>query len=134
MGLADDRLYMIKRLKAVVVPELRAMGFKGSFPHFRRSRKGWDYLSFEFRHRYGGAFAVEVGRRKDGEAGEVPDNEMNAFWARTRERLGTIRSGEDHWFSYDDALIRFGKRRFERLLPQVLELIEAEAVPWWEGD
>ena len=45
---------MDRVLKATVIPELRARGFQGSFPHFRRLRPDRiDLLAFQF-YRSGG--------------------------------------------------------------------------------
>ena len=42
-----DRREMDAAIKAVVVPALRAKGFAGSFPHFRRaSARGMDLSRF----------------------------------------------------------------------------------------
>jgi len=42
-------IQMKKSLKDLVVPKLRALGFKGSFPHFKRVREGrTHFLSFQF--------------------------------------------------------------------------------------
>ena len=47
-------------LKEHVVPVLRSMGFKGSFPHFRRNTgQQIDLLTFQF-DKHGGGFVVEV--------------------------------------------------------------------------
>ena len=51
---------MDRVLKATVIPELRARGFQGSLPHFRRRRPDRiDLLTFQF-DRSGGRFVVEL--------------------------------------------------------------------------
>jgi len=53
---------MIKALREIVVTKLRHQGFKGSFPHFRRSgNENIDLLTFQF-DRYGGGFVIEISR------------------------------------------------------------------------
>jgi hypothetical protein len=37
--MSDARDKMVSALKEIAVPTLRAMGFRGSFPHFRRQRE-----------------------------------------------------------------------------------------------
>ena len=51
---------VIRSIKSEIIPELRLLGFKGSFPHFRREFNDgrYDYLSFQF-NRYGRSFIVE---------------------------------------------------------------------------
>jgi hypothetical protein len=59
---AEKRKNMDFELKQVVVPVLRAAGFQGSFPHFRRVRdEVVDVLGFQF-SQYGPQFYVEAGR------------------------------------------------------------------------
>ena len=134
MGKADDPKTMIENRKIKVVPRLRTAGFKGSFPHFRRERGGgWDYLSFQF-DRYGGGFAIEIGKRPGGEKPyppDTPDSKVTAFHVSQRERLGTIESGTDRWFRYDGPSRLLGSRRFSRLATSCIGWIESEAVPWW---
>ena len=51
---------MIAALREIVVPVLRDMSFRGSFPHFRRLRDTQiDLLTFQFSRR-GGEFLIEV--------------------------------------------------------------------------
>jgi len=58
MSEARDKL--IAALKEIVLPTLRNMGFRGSFPHFRRERdEQLDLLTFQF-SRWGGSFVVEI--------------------------------------------------------------------------
>jgi hypothetical protein len=59
--MSQSRDAMIVELKRVAVPVLRSLGFKGSFPHFRReSAERIDLLTFQF-SLGGGKFVVEVG-------------------------------------------------------------------------
>jgi len=57
----SDRNSAIAAIKSMIVPDLRAAGFKGSFPHFRRPNKdnGFDLLSFLF-DKWGGGFLIEL--------------------------------------------------------------------------
>lgn len=50
---------MVAALQRIVVPSLRADGFTGTFPHFRKMT-GYPIDSFSFQFdRYGGGFVVE---------------------------------------------------------------------------
>ena len=52
------RAAMEVALKKIVVPELRTLGVRGSFPHFRRVEKQRiDLLSFQF-YSSGGSFVA----------------------------------------------------------------------------
>ena len=53
---------MTRELKATLTPRVRALGFSGSFPHFRRERGGeLQFVTVMF-SKYGGSFYVEAGR------------------------------------------------------------------------
>jgi hypothetical protein len=96
-------------LREVVVPELRAWGFRGSFPHFRRAQATHiDLLTFQF-YSAGGSFVVELATcpttgvvHRWGEV--VPPGKVTAHDVMRRHRLGSQGHG-DHWFVY-------GKRNY----------------------
>ncbi len=47
-------------LSQIVIPELRKLQFKGTFPHFRRvSDRKLNLLTFQF-DKYGGGFIIEI--------------------------------------------------------------------------
>lgn len=101
-----ERAQMDAALKEHVVPRLRAMGFKGSLPHFYRERAGAiDVLTFQF-NRYGGKFVVEMARLpSEGIAvhgAHVPPSKMRSYHGRQRHRLGSdLRSNwGDQWFAF----------------------------------
>ena len=56
----SNRTEMVKCLTETVVPILRSLNFKGSFPHFRRQTDGRiNLLTFQF-DRSGGGFVIEI--------------------------------------------------------------------------
>ena len=60
--MSSSRTDMERELKSAVVPWLRAMGFRGAFPHLRRpGDSAIDLLTFQL-DRHGGAFIVEIAR------------------------------------------------------------------------
>ncbi|MBX9906561.1 DUF4304 domain-containing protein [Patescibacteria group bacterium] len=82
-------------LKTKFVPFLRKIGFKGSMPHFRRHRGDFvDLVSFQFNHREGGSFAVEIGRATKEEVINF-EGKIDAFSAFNRHRLGG-----NFWYTY----------------------------------
>ncbi|WP_165853553.1 DUF4304 domain-containing protein [Aurantiacibacter aquimixticola] len=95
-------------LKAHVLPKLRALGFAGSMPHFRRSRSGAvDLLCFQYRSG-GGSFVVEIGRvAEDGfdfHGKHIPAAKAKVSHTRERHRLGSelrVNWG-DHWYAFAD--------------------------------
>jgi hypothetical protein len=107
----NDRTQMEAALKRIVIPELRAQGFKGTFPHFRRVSDRVDLLTFQFDRR-GGGFIMEVARGET--AGHIthwgkciPAEKLRAWDLHPgqRKRLQPGRGpGTDSWFRYDGRL------------------------------
>jgi Domain of unknown function (DUF4304) len=90
--------------KAIILPQLRAMGFKGSLPHLRRLRDGAaDLLGVQFRSA-GGSFVIEIGRVAangfDFHGRFLPLAKANVTYLAHRHRLGAPLSGGDHWFDF----------------------------------
>lgn len=96
-------------LKAVVVPHMRAMGFKGSLPHLHRVRgAAADLLTVQFISG-GGKFVVELGRVApggfDSYGRHVPLAKATTSYLAERHRLGAemrVNWG-DHWFDFTEA-------------------------------
>jgi len=58
--MSKERDKMVEALKKSVVPKLKEMGFKGSFPHFRRANEtAIHLLTFQF-DKWGGGFVIEI--------------------------------------------------------------------------
>jgi hypothetical protein len=92
--------------KAILLPHVRAMGFKGSLPHMRRLRAGAaDLLTVQFASA-GGKFVVEIGRAcadgMDFHGRFLPLARLNTSYLpfNHRHRLGARLSGGDHWFDF----------------------------------
>lgn len=97
-------------LRTHFVPQLRARGFKGSLPHFRRmGPTGIDLLTVQF-DKWGGGFVVEIGRC--GPTGftmswgaVIAANKVTTHhldWSM-RHRVGAPGPDDDgRWFRYDD--------------------------------
>lgn len=100
------RADMDAALKAIVVPHLRALGFKGSIPHFYRVRgDGADLLTVQF-SRSGGKFVVELGRCEatglEFHGRHVPLNKANTTYLHQRHRLGSELKANfgDNWYDF----------------------------------
>lgn len=96
-------------LKAVLVPHLRAMGFKSSLPHLHRVRgAAADLLTVQFSSA-GGKFVVELGRvAPDGfdfHGRHVPLARANTSYLAQRHRLGAEHrvNWGDHWLDFTEA-------------------------------
>ena len=96
-------------LKRDVLPVLRAKGFKGTFPHFRRiGKSAIDLLTFQF-DKQGGAFVIEIARSPlEGIVthwGQViPAGKVKA-WDVHPDRRRRIKTADGHstesWFRFD---------------------------------
>jgi len=120
---------MVSELRNVVVPLLRAKGFRGSMPHFRRPHeKGIDLLTFQFDH-WGGGFVIEIARSpSDGVTmhwgAKVSPSKVTAHDLDERHRLQPRSgSGRDDWFRFDDGNCQVASRQVISLLPA--------AERWW---
>lgn len=138
MSLADDRKAMIAILQHLVVPRLRTLGFRGSFPHFHRLHEDrTDLLMFQF-DKYGGGFVVELGTCPAGDfvtswGKHIPAKKLEVSYLNPdqRYRLGAIDKGEDHWFRYDHGNHWRRPKVFKDLAQEVIQLLDEQAVSWW---
>lgn len=129
---------MIEALKEYVVPVLKARGFKGSFPHFRRiTDTGIRLLTFQF-DKLGGGFVVEVAA--------CPAEGVTMHWGKQilptkvtaqhitqRLRLGASDNQTDHWFRYDNkGLLSLGDP-YKRAAQEVLPYLDNQAENYWRN-
>ena len=128
--MSHSRDRMIAELKRVAVPELRAIGFKGSFPHFRRaSDTQVDLLTFQF-SAGGGRFVVEIGKFPPqgyvlyGKLIAAAEVKM-AHLLRSL-RLGAKDESSDHWFNYESG-------DYARIAESVVPYIRGQAAEWWSN-
>jgi hypothetical protein len=125
---------MIAQIQKDVVPVLRKLGFKGSYPSFRRIRpEQIDLLKFQF-STYGGRFVVEIGGFPptgiEYHGTHVPPEQVTvSHLLGARIRLGETRDRSDHWFLYDDWNDPADTAR------EVVALLNTQAVAFWQtGD
>ena len=134
--MSAERETMIAAIKVHVVPVLKARGFKGSFPHFRRATaNGIHLLTFQF-DKWGGGFVVEVAScPADGvtmhRGEQIPPAKVTAHHVNQRLRLGASGDQSDHWFRYDRrGLVLFGDP-YERAAREVLPYLDTQAESYW---
>ena len=123
----DPRLY----LKENLVPRIRKLGFKGSFPHFRRYRDGRnELLTFQF-DKYGtGKFVIEIAVAPQGDfttfwGKVIPAGRLTAHDLGTRLRLGTESTQADNWFEFSS--------NPDVVIDQILSLIESQSDEYYRG-
>jgi len=109
-GNSTSREEMDAAIKAIIIPHLRELGFKGSAPHFRRDRDGaCDVLTFDF-FKAGGNFCIEIGRIvsggfiSHGRQIEPKGYKTSYIKPSERHRLGSVLTANygDHWFDFGD--------------------------------
>lgn len=121
---------MIAELKRIAVPVLRALGFKGSFPHFRRETEAQiDLLTFQF-SMAGGQFVIEIGTFPS-EGYRLYDKVIPATQVKMRHllrrlRLGAKNENSDYWFNYDAS-------DYTRVAELVIPYIHGQASKWWSN-
>ena len=119
---------MVAELKRVAVPVLRELGFKGTFPHFRRvGERQIDLLTFQF-SLYGGQFVVEIGKFPP-QGYELYDEVIPAAKVKMRHllrrlRLGAKNENGDHWFKFESG-------DYAHVAESVAPFIRGQAVRWW---
>ncbi|WP_113962453.1 DUF4304 domain-containing protein [Roseimicrobium gellanilyticum] len=135
--MSEARDKMVSVLRKVVIPKLREMGFRGSFPHFRRAgAKQLDLLTFQF-SQWSSSFVVELGwcsasghTMRDG-THYPPDRVRPCHLHRLRQR---VRLGAespdvtDHWFKFEPDKDRV---RMDAAL-EVLSLLESQGERFWK--
>jgi hypothetical protein len=126
-------------LRESVVPNLRARGFKGSFPHFtRQSGDHLDLLTFQF-SMWGPDLYVEVATAPANgityTTGEhIPPQKVRVRYASIfdRKRLGATPPLRDHTFDFGpDAEAELGHELYETRAREIAVLLDTEAEPWW---
>jgi len=128
-------------LRASVVPKLRELGFRGSYPHFYKDRGNnhLDLLTFQFRLD-GSSFIVEIAyadplRKNVYFRPDTPANKLYVSATTKRCRLGSAgRSGVDgEWLQLDPGTFSTRAAHFTSLARKVEAMVLNEAMPWWEA-
>ena len=134
--MSGSRDKMIEALRRVSVPTLRDIGFKGSFPHFRRFREGQiDLLMFQF-NRWGGSFVVEVAfcgpegwTHRLGRHVPAKEVQVGDITPKQRLRLGSHPPKQaDHWFSFEPE----SESIYTDTALEALSLIRSQGEDFWQ--
>jgi uncharacterized protein DUF4304 len=134
-----DRKTMERALREGCVPELRRLGFKGSFPDFYRESGGFiSLVNFQF-YSAGGSFCINL---------SFTDSDRNNVYFRpgtdtrklrisqTTDRYRLGGAGDDRWFSFGKT--SYGEYRGTPVAPGELvatinELFVTEGEQWWNA-
>src|ERR1051325_11260706 len=135
-----DRHTMERALRNGCVPELRRLGFKGSFPDFYRDSGGFiSLINFQF-YSAGGSFCINLSFT-DADRNNVyfrPETEtpkLRVSQTRDRHRLGGS-DGDDRWFSFGKT--SYGEYRGtpntpDELVLTINELFVTDGERWWNA-
>jgi len=114
---ATNKEIMLHALKTTVIPMLKARGFSGKYPHYRRDGADCIALISFFADKYGGSFTVEVSAvfpdSADRNLSGTRDPEERALTVARTNRRYRLKGMFDGWFYYTDVYCkrtcRFGK-------------------------
>lgn len=127
---------MKAELRSRVVPKLRELGFKGTFPHFRRLRANrLDLLTFQFSV-YGPTVYVEIGTAPATECTlpdgrPLPPHRVRTHHVWPRRRLTPSLTGLSEFDFGPEAESLLGPGLPARLARDLVDQIEAVAEAWW---
>lgn len=130
VGWKHERERMNSALKSIVVPELRKLRFKGSFPHFKRATDKLELLSFQFSN-WGEQFVIEIGRCPltgvtYANNTKIPPEKVKAYHTLPPKRYRLPPKSEafqKQWFNYE-------KGAYDKIAKEVVDVIKALALPW----
>ena len=139
--MSAERNKMIESLKEIVIPKLRNLNFKGSFPHFRRTENGkTNLLTFQF-ERSGGGFVIEIANWNESDFKTpwnetIPLNKLTTHDLNKRQRIYpnslTEENGIDSWFRYDQKKILSFGNKYDNLSKKVIDRIPIMEKYWNE--
>jgi hypothetical protein len=130
---------MVTALKETFVPQLRGMGFTGTFPHFRRRQSDRiDLLTFQF-DKWGGGFVIEIAQCPPegvtlASGKSVPASKVRAWDVHPMKRLRlqpSLGSSTSDWFRYDSAPT--GNDIYREVALEALTYLPHAEV-WWKGE
>lgn len=138
-----DRDKMNKKLYEIVVPVLRHLNFKGSFPHFRRQTVDRiNLLTFQF-DKNGGGFVIEIANCKpEGFTTswgiEIQPNKVTAHDMNKRKRIqanmNTENSSTEDWFRYDKKHLLGFSDIHKKVCKYVLSKLDIAENYWKNGE
>ena len=133
---------MVAALKEKVVPRLKLLGFKGSFPHFRRILNGrLNLLSFQF-DKWRGGFIIEIANCNPSGittpwGKEIKANKVTVYDLFERKRIYADMTRDngsiDNWYRYDRTSLNDYINVYESLCDDVLNNMSFALEYWGNG-
>ena len=118
-------------LKRTVVPALRALGFRGSYPHFYREIAGHIDLACVQFSQSGGKFVIELSYAGPDRGNvyantEVLASELRVSQTTERLRLGSAQPHSDHWFVFNTP-----NASLDHVCQEAAKLLHSQGEAWW---
>jgi len=139
--MSKDRELMNAAIQKYITPELRARGFQGSFPHFRRFVKNEIHLlTFQF-DKNGGGFVIEIAKADNKPFKTSSDKIIEPKKLTTHDLDERVRihpdglrenSTTDDWFRYDKKSF-FEFNIFKKTAYKVLKMLNLNEKVWQEN-
>ena len=140
---SSGRDEMKKNLNEIVVPVLRQLNFKGSFPHFRRQTiERINLLTFQF-DRSGGGFVIEIANCKpegfttswglEIKPNKVTTHDMNKR-KRIQSNMNTESSLTEDWFRFDKKHLFGLGDIYNKVCKNVLSKLDIAEDYWKNGE
>ncbi|MEN0056204.1 MAG: DUF4304 domain-containing protein [Mucilaginibacter sp.] len=129
----DQRILMDKAIKEITIPFLREQGFKGSFPHFRRTKEDRiNLLTFQF-SLSSSKFVVEISNCSVNGIlttwnKEIKPVKCTAHDMNHRHRMGSLINNTDYWFDFSKESIF--SNIYKKRAKEIIDLWH-EAEKWW---
>lgn len=130
----EKRKKMDEAIMEIVIPFLRSLNFKGSYPNFRRENNGQlNLLTIQF-SLYAPKFVVEISNCPStgyttSWGKSLKPSECRVNYMSNRHRIGSKKHNTDYWYDFERTLIlgSIFKKRANELLSNWQEGEE-----WWE--
>lgn len=126
----DNKTKITNAIKKNVVPEIKSLGFTGSFPYFKKNEGDSIYfIGFQFgKTHLVGKMVVELGFADKNKlpdwAKSEPEEKLNYGISQRSHRLGQKSEKEDGvWYDYDSLKT---EEDFENLSLSILETLKKE--------
>lgn len=130
-------------LNQIVIPELRKLQFKGTFPHFRRILDGkLNLLTFQF-DKYGGGFIIEIANCDANGftthwGKEIPPTKLTVYDLSKRKRIyADIKSADtsiNNWYRYDRTSLNQIINIYQSICNEILDNLNFAENYWRDGE
>ncbi len=131
--MGKDHDMMRHTIKEIIVPFLRSIEFKGSFPNFKRiSKDKADFINFQF-SQFGKKFAINIAicspngvTSANGTKISIEKVKIRNIYYPNNIRLCETEKVKDYWFDYEDG-------DYYKVAKEAETMIKKTAISWWDS-